>query len=264
VLLATVAAYLPGARDGWDRYLELVLDGVDGGDDEPSLAAAELAGALVARLHAALASPSSVLGPTPVGEAGPSEVAAWRARAEATLDEALALTVGAEGERLRAMAGRARHELAALATVRETPTMRIHGDLHVGQVLWWEGGAAIADFDGNPLSPAAERSAPQPAARDVASFLRSLDHLGRLAQRRRPGRERLVEAWIGRARLRCLAAYRATLGERGVGTLFDERLLRPLEVAQECHEYVYAARYLPRWLAVPDLAMPRLLGAGSP
>jgi len=40
--------------------------------------------------------------------------------------------------------------------------------------------------------------------------------------------------------------------------LFDERLLRPLEVAQECHEYVYAARFLPRWRYVPDLAMQAL------
>ena len=30
------------------------------------------------------------------------------------------------------------------------------------------------------------------------------------------------------------------------------------------NEYVYAARYLPRWLYVPDLAMPALLAAGLP
>ena len=30
-------------------------------------------------------------------------------------------------------------------------------------------------------------------------------------------------------------------------------------MAQECHEYVYAARYLPRWRYVPDLAMRALM-----
>ncbi|MEX0650719.1 MAG: hypothetical protein WD186_01675 [Actinomycetota bacterium] len=41
--------------------------------------------------------------------------------------------------------------------------------------------------------------------------------------------------------------------------MFDARLLRPLEIAQECHEYVYAARFLPRWRYVPDLAMCSLI-----
>ena len=46
--------------------------------------------------------------------------------------------------------------------------------------------------------------------------------------------------------------------------LFDERLLRPLEVAQECHEYVYAAGFLPRWRYVPDLAIRALVPDGGP
>ncbi len=263
VLLATAAAYLPGARDGWEWFLERVLEAIDAGDSEPSLAAASATGGLVARLHGALATPSSVF-PTPVADAGRHEIAAWNARAEATLDEALALTGGDEGERLRGLAPAARAAIARLAEVEATPTMRIHGDLHVGQVLAWAGGYAIADFDGDPLAPAPERNARGPIARDVASFVRSLDHLGRIAQRRDPARDDpsrddRVEAWIEQARHRFLSAYRAGLGPSHAG-LFDERLLVPLEVAQACHEYVYAARYLPRWLYVPDLALPRLLG----
>ena len=262
VLLAAAAAYLPGARDGWEWFLELVLAALDAGDPEPSLAAAAATGGLVARLHGALATPSSVF-PTPVADAGHHELAAWRARAEATLEEALALTGGDEGERLRELAPAARVALAPLAEMTATPTMRIHGDLHVGQVLAWAGGYAIADFDGDPLAPAAERTARGPIARDVASFVRSLDHLGRIAQRRGPAsddrlRDDRVEAWIEQARRRFLVAYRGGLGSPHAG-LFDERLLAPLEVAQACHEYVYAARYLPRWLYVPDLALPRLL-----
>ncbi|HYJ61518.1 MAG TPA: aminoglycoside phosphotransferase, partial [Actinomycetota bacterium] len=65
-----------------------------------------------------------------------------------------------------------------------------------------------------------------------------------------------VRAWIDDARAAFLDAYRRASDP----ALFDERLLRPFEVVQELHEYVYAARYLPRWRYVPDAALPDLLG----
>ena len=82
VVVATAAAYLPGARDGWDWYLELLLGWLAGevGDAatfEPAIAMGELAGAL----HAALATASSVL-PAPVVFVDPDEIATWKIRAE--------------------------------------------------------------------------------------------------------------------------------------------------------------------------------------
>ena len=38
----------------------------------------------------------------------------------------------------------------------------------------------------------------------------------------------------------------------------DDRLLWPLRVAQELHEYAYAALHLPVWTYVPDAAMQAL------
>jgi hypothetical protein len=38
----------------------------------------------------------------------------------------------------------------------------------------------------------------------------------------------------------------------------DDRLLWPLRVAQELHEYAYAALHLPVWSYVPDAAMQSL------
>jgi maltokinase len=261
VLLATAAAYLPGARDGWDWFVALVLGWLDGGPAEDAFGAATTIGDLVAGLHRALATPSSVF-PIPVAEAGPDVVAAWGERGHALLAEALEVTVGREGRRLRALAPVAAEAIGGLGGAGPTPVMRIHGDLHVGQVLRWEGGDAVSDFDGNPLAPAEVRTRPDAPARDVASMARAIDHVGRVCARRRPGREADLDGWIAEARARFLAAYRDGLAEdRG---LFDERLLRPFEVIQECHEYVYAARYLPRWLYVPDLAMPALLAADSP
>lgn len=261
VLLATASRYLPGAQDGWDWYVGLLLRWIDGalGDHEVQEPATEV-GRLVAQLHRALATPSGVF-PEPVSTADRSAVDRWRMRAESTLSEALEIAVETVRLRLRGLAPRIRGAFEAFGEVDETPVMRIHGDLHVGQVLRWEEGYAVSDFDGNPLVPAATRVAPDTPARDVASMARAIDHVGRVVQRRRPGHEADVEAWIGDARTRFLDAYRDGLGPQG--NLFDERLLFPLEVAQECHEHLYAARYLPRWSYVPDLALPVLLEAGS-
>jgi len=254
VLLATAAAFLPGARDGWEWYLDLVLAWLDGEVDETAaLGPAREVGALAGRLHAALATPTSVL-PEPVHVVGPATLESWRARAEATLDEALALTGGPEGERLRAIADRARASFDVFGDQPGAHAMRIHGDLHVGQILRWEGGLAVTDFDGNPMAPVAERSALESPVRDLASLVRSVDHVGRIALRRGEGRDADIEGWIARSVADVTDAYRAELAACGRADLFDGRLLRPFEVAQEAHEFVYAARFIPRWRYVPDLA----------
>jgi maltokinase len=262
VVLATVAEFLPNARGGWDAYLEPILAWLNGGDRGDAISPAEPLGRLVASLHAALATPSDVLA-APTRAAGPSDLASWHAAARRTLAEALTVTSGDEGQRLMILADRAATAIDGLRAAGMTPSMRIHGDLHVGQVLRWTGGTAITDFDGNPLAVVDERVSLQSPASDVASFVRSLDHLGRIAQRRRPDRSDDVETWIEEVRGFFLSEYRAGLDDAGHADLFDGRLLRPFEVAQECHEYVYAATFLPRWGYVPDTAMPRLLDAIS-
>jgi maltokinase len=119
----------------------------------------------------------------------------------------------------------------------------------------------VIDFEGNPLQRSDERGFLRSPARDVASTLRSLDHVGRIVQRRWPERAGDIGSWIAAARTTFLDAYTDALERAGSRDLFDDRLLRPFEVAQECHEFVYAARYLPRWRYVPDLALPALLEA---
>jgi maltokinase len=259
LLLATVTELLPGAREGWDWHVELLEEIADGGRPPAAWARPAAAlGTLVARLHVALATASSVF-PTPRSLATADDVASWIERSSATLDEALALTDGPEGERLRAREPAIRRSLAAATAVTATPVTVIHGDLHVGQLLPWRDGFAVVDFEGNPLQRADERGAMRPPARDVASVVRSLDHVGRIVQRRRPDRAADIAAWIAEARTSFLESYASHLTGLDAADLFDERMLHPFEVAQECHEFVYAARYLPRWRYVPDLAMPSLL-----
>ncbi|HEU4674657.1 MAG TPA: hypothetical protein VFS29_01605 [Motilibacteraceae bacterium] len=260
VLVALAAELLPAAQDGWDWCVDDLLEHlVDPSAGRLRLDAAVAPvgtlGALVARLHRALATPSPVL-PVPVAPAGPDAGARWHAAALRALADALALTDGAPGERLAARAGRVRAALAPLAsTPPGTRVQQVHGDLHVGQVLRWGGGYAVTDFDGNPVLPATGRDEPQPTERDVAGMLRSLDHVGRIADRRTEGaRREEVERWIAAARTAFLAAYDLPV---------DPGLLQAFEVEQELREHVYAARHLPRWQYVPDAALGALLDGHS-
>lgn len=250
-LLATAAAFLPDALDGWSWFLDLVRRDIATRGDE-GVTASRHTGALVARFHVALATPSSVL-PNPVAPWGEGAAAAWRNRALRTLVEALEATSGDVGVHLAAR--RSRIEEATNATgLAVGPAMRIHGDLHVGQILRWEGGDAVSDFDGNPLAPPEVRVAPMPPARDVASLMRSLDNLARVCERDGASAEE-VDHWSSGARTSFLDSYTGTIAGAGRADLLDKRLLGAFEAELACHELVYASRYLPAWLVVADLAL---------
>jgi maltokinase len=54
-----------------------------------------------------------------------------------------------------------------------------------------------------------------------------------------------------------LDAYASTLQH---SELYDQDLLMPFRLQQVLREIIYAARHLPRWMYVPDAALPALLG----
>ena len=252
--IASIASYLPGARDGWDWYGELLESSLEDRSVDAVSPAAAL-GAITARLHGALATPTEVL-PAPSAAADEDTVARWRRSAEADLDAAISSIDGDEGVRLRDRASAVREELHELRSL-ETISIPIHGDLHVGQFLRWGGALAVSDLDGDPLGPGTLEGSP---AKDVASLVQSIDHVGRIVERRRG---RSLADWIREASDVFLEAYRHELAALGASVLFDERLLRPLRVAQELHEFVYADRYLPSWRYVPDRALSAILDAAS-
>lgn len=227
VLLALVTGYLPGARDGW----EWCVDEAEAGRTTFATALGHLA----ANLHAALST----------FPADPAPSRSSRARAEDALREALELTDGEDGAWLAAKADALRQELEPLAAVEDPLVIRIHGDLHVGQILQWEGGYAVIDFDGNPT--VADASPYQPAARDVAQLTTSLEHVAQVAVKRRGTPPREAARWARESRELMLAAYTELDGAH----LLDRSLIRPFEIEQECRELIYAARHLPRWRYAP-------------
>ena len=157
----------------------------------------------------------------------------------------------------------------SLATAAEGALLiRIHGDLHLGQVLVAGGDVAIIDFEGEPLKPLAERRAKANPMRDVAGMLRSFDYAAAAVERD----SRLTEesGSLDRARL-ALAQFREAAREaflagyaQGVGTPLDAQSLRLLELfllEKAAYEISYEAANRPGWLDVPIRGLVDLFNA---
>jgi maltokinase len=247
-LLALVTAFLLEARDGWAWCVDAVMAG------GPEAGFATALGELAADLHAALATPSSSW-PSPVTTVDGD---GWHGRAQAAVAQAGARTTGQDGQWLEFRSAELVAGIRPLIGVGGTPVLRIHGDLHVGQVLKWRDGYAVIDFDGNPTLEQAEE--PQPAARDVAQLLTSLENVAQIAIRRRQADPAAMAAWVRGARADLLSAYTSRLAGHGRSELLEPALLRPFEIEQECRELIYAARFLPRWTYAPMGVLRRWFG----
>ncbi|MEU6355518.1 maltokinase [Streptomyces sp. NPDC047072] len=233
--LGVLQPYLRDASDGW----ALALGALAAGDDFTPQAH-EL-GRAMAEVHLALAAAF------PVGAPGGNDVTA-AAMAE-RLDSA-ARSVPA----LRPFVPGLRAAFDALATCDPgPPAQRVHGDLHLGQVLRAGREWFVIDFEGEPSRPLAERCSAQSPVRDIAGMLRSFDYA---ARQRRPWRPE----WARRCREAFCAGYASLAG-------WDPRkkhaLLRAHETDRAVYEVLYEARHRPDWLAVPMAAIERLAVRGD-
>ena len=269
--VAMLQAFVPDAADAYEQVAETLTGWLLAPGEVSVEFASEIAvdmGTLSAALHATLASARDVpdFEPRPATR---TEIRGWHDAARAQLDRALEITPGSAGQVLRDLAPRIVEELTVLAALAAEPIVtRVHGDYHLGQVLAAPDGYRIVDFEGEPTRGLEERRAHRSPLRDVASMLRSIDHVGRSAGRRavernggplsKPGLD--IDAWLARARERFLAAYRSGLREAGAAITVDPALVRAFEIEKECYEFVYAATYLPDWLWAPTEGMIGLIG----
>jgi maltose alpha-D-glucosyltransferase/alpha-amylase len=164
--------------------------------------------------------------------------------------------------RLRSIVGR----------VLQGHRQRIHGDYHLGQVLYTGNDFSIIDYEGEPARPLGERKIKRSALRDVAGMLRSFDYAVQTALRDQLARGmeqanearaqafgRYWQAWVSAA---YLSAYLETATRnKTVATDSNEVaiLLDVWMIEKAVYELGYELNNRPDWLEVPALGLQALL-----
>lgn len=220
--LAMVQDFVNGGRDGWKLALETAAAGRSFAEE------ARLLGAAIRTVHEHLA---EAFGTTQV----PGADIAGRLSSKA--DEFCSRLPQLQDYRAAAA-----ERYAALNETTVT-THRIHGDLHLGQVLRTDDRYVLIDFEGEPARPLSERRLPDSPLRDVAGMLRSLDYAAHF-----PGSAVDAEAWVDEATQALLKGYGTSMTPLLEAYLLDKAL----------YEVDYEVNNRPDWAHIPLDAVARI------
>jgi maltose alpha-D-glucosyltransferase/alpha-amylase len=274
VTVAIAQGYVFNQGDGWrwtlDRLSRIVDEGATpfGGAGEAGLAQyaviARQIGRRVGQMHRLLAEPSDdpAFSPEPITAARATAIGT---RILAQLDTAIAAAKGTrDGESamlVHDLAAR-RNALAPVIAARAALAagqmfFRIHGDLHLGQLLVAGEDVQIIDFEGEPAKPLEERRRKALAFRDLAGLLRSFDYAAAQVERnaRQAGEEGagraasiLVDFRRGAAAA-LLEGYEESIGRRLSAD--EHALIELMMLDKAAYEICYEAANRPDWLIVP-------------
>ncbi|HMO28986.1 putative maltokinase, partial [Enterovirga sp.] len=292
VALALLQSFVPNQGDAWRLTLETLSRELDmlafaPPDEEalveataPYLRYAAVMGRRTGEMHVALATPTqdAAFAAEPLTgadiEAVIADAKAQAERAFATLPRfarevpAAALLLSRREECLARLESLAIEPKGAVKT-------RIHGDLHLGQILIAEDDVMIVDFEGEPARTSAERRAKYTPLRDIAGMLRSFVYAADTAARDVAARlpeagERvgaLASGWLRLIEAEFLAAYEEATEGSPVWVEDDEtrrRLLRLHLLSKALYEVNYEAGNRPDWIEMPIRGVLTLLDQGPP
>ncbi|TFY93118.1 maltose alpha-D-glucosyltransferase [Pseudomonas nabeulensis] len=154
--------------------------------------------------------------------------------------------------------------------------IRVHGDLHLGQVLVVKGDAYLIDFEGEPARPLHERRGKHSPYKDVSGVLRSFDYAAAMAlnvhgvdQSPEAGqaRKRVTDRYLNEARQAFIQAYQAatsTLAHDWQEAKGQDAALTLFSLEKAAYEVAYEAENRPSWLPVPLQGLHGLLRGVKP
>jgi maltose alpha-D-glucosyltransferase/alpha-amylase len=151
--------------------------------------------------------------------------------------------------------------------------IRIHGDYHLGQVLYVHNDFVIIDFEGEPARALGERKIKRSPLADVAGMLRSFDYAvesvlagkmdgTRIRREDVPHLRPWAERWCEHVSKAFLDGYLATAIPGGVvADDTDEiRLLLDIHLLEKAlYEVAYELNNRPDWVAIPLRGITRVL-----
>ena len=305
--LATVEELVPNEGDGWSYVVDALTHGVEeaiahgsetanrpqvpglfslGPDDCPPdhlysyVEWASLLGQRTGELHVALASDKQdpAFAPEPMT---PVERLSLYHGARALTRQVFRQV--RESSPSSAVNAVLRHErdilerLRVITTVRaEAQRIRVHGDYHLGQVLWTGKDIVIIDFEGEPARSLGQRRLKRPAAMDLAGMIRSFHYASRTVAMRAdrdlvgPQGHRELEPWLFQwyrwVSAGFLRAYLAVPGTLDLLPKDDKQLASLLDfflLEKAVSELGYEANARPDWVDIPARGILDVLDTAS-
>jgi maltose alpha-D-glucosyltransferase/alpha-amylase len=151
-----------------------------------------------------------------------------------------------------------------------TAKIRVHGDYHLGQVLWSEGDFYILDFEGEPARPLPQRREKQSPLKDVAGMMRSFSYAAQAGlfahAASRPGDPEALARWAHLWETWTTAAFLRGYFSAAANAVFipqeatqRDELLRLFVLDKALYELNYELNNRPDWLNIPLAGILRLV-----